>query len=75
MREMLDEKLARYEELERQMTDSEVQADSSRMSAVAREHGSLRGLVNKYRGFRKVIDEDPEENFRSIPRKQRACQR
>lgn len=60
MREMLDEKLARYQELERQMSDPEVQADSNRMSAVAREHGSLRSLANKYGEFRKVIDEIAE---------------
>ncbi len=72
MRDMLDEKLARFEELERQMSDPAVQADSGRISAVAREHGSLARLATKYRRFLAMNDEirqlremlgsdDPEE--------------
>ena len=72
MREMLDEKLSRFEDLEKQLSDPEVQADSNRMAAVAREHGSLAKLAGKYRKFSgtvKEIDEvremaqssDPEE--------------
>ncbi len=57
MREMLDEKLNRYEDLERQMSDPEVQTNSSKMAAVAREHGSLAKLATKYRRFRIVLDE------------------
>jgi len=57
MREMLDGKLARFEELERQMTDPEVLGNSARMSAVAREHGSLVRLVGKYRQLREVNKE------------------
>ncbi len=60
MREMLEEKLARFEELERQMSDPDVLGDSSRISAVAREHGSLVRLVNKYRAFKKVSEEIAE---------------
>ncbi len=51
MREMLDEKLARFNELERQMSVPEVVSDSSRIAAVAREHGSLAKLATKYRRF------------------------
>ena len=54
MRKMLEEKLARFEELENQMSDPEVLGNSNRISAVAREHGSLVRLVNKYRAFKKV---------------------
>jgi peptide chain release factor 1 len=54
MRQMLDEKLARFEELERQLADPEVLATPERMAAVAREHGSLGKLVTKYRRFRQV---------------------
>ena len=54
MREMLDEKLARFEELECQMGDPDVLANSSKLSAVAREHGSLMKLANKYRRFREI---------------------
>ena len=60
MREMLDEKLARFEELERQMLDPDVQANPSRMATVAREHGSLAKLATKYRAFRNVCDEISE---------------
>ena len=54
MRKMLEKKLARFEELESQMADPDVLGNSKRISAVAREHGSLVRLVNKYRAFKKV---------------------
>ena len=54
MREMLEEKLARFEELERMLSDPEVLADSTRMTAVAREHGGLGRLAKKIRDFKSV---------------------
>ena len=60
MREMLDEKLARFEHLENQMSDPEVLSNSSKMAAVAREHGSLAKLATKYRKFRQVLKEVDE---------------
>jgi len=60
MREMLDEKLKRFEELEAQLLDTEVQANSSKMAAVAREHGSLAKLATKYRRFQLTIAEIDE---------------
>ncbi|MEM8679338.1 MAG: PCRF domain-containing protein, partial [Planctomycetota bacterium] len=51
---MLDEKLSRFEELERQMTDADVLADSQKIAAVAREHGSLLKLASTYRRFRDI---------------------
>lgn len=57
MRELLDTKLARFEQLERDMLDPAVQADSGRMSAVAREHGSLAKLAGKYRHFKSVTQQ------------------
>ncbi|MBT6721612.1 MAG: peptide chain release factor 1, partial [Planctomycetaceae bacterium] len=39
MREMLEEKLARFTELEGMMMDPEVLGNSSKLAAVAREHG------------------------------------
>ena len=60
MRETLETKLARFEELERAMSDPKVLADSNRMAAVAREHGSLAKLVNRYRRFKQVSDEISE---------------
>src|SRR5262245_14208323 len=57
MRKMLEEKLARFEELERQLTDPAVLADSSKIAAVAREHGSLSKLASRYRRFKQLVDE------------------
>jgi peptide chain release factor 1 len=54
MREMLDGKLARFEELERQLVDPDVFGNSHRLAAVAREHGSLTKLAIQYRNFRKI---------------------
>jgi len=52
MRKMLDEKLTRFEELEQQLLDPAVQSNPGQMAAVAREHGSLAKLANKYRRFK-----------------------
>jgi len=49
MRDQLEEKLARFEELERAMADPAVLADQQRLAKVAREHGSLARLAGKYR--------------------------
>lgn len=51
MRDQLDAKLTRFEELERALLDPSVLADQGRMSAVAREHGTLARLALKYRQF------------------------
>ena len=53
MREMLEEKLARFEELEGMMIDPEVLGNSNKLAAVAREHGGLAKLVNLYRAVLK----------------------
>ncbi|MDO5309206.1 MAG: peptide chain release factor 1 [Planctomycetia bacterium] len=60
MRKLLDEKLARFEVLEKSMNDPEVLADSSKLAAVAREHGSLAKLCGKYRLFKKLNAEIEE---------------
>jgi peptide chain release factor 1 len=54
MRNLLEEKLARFEELEKQLLDPAVQANPARIAAAAREHGSLAKLAKKYRHFKKV---------------------
>ncbi|OYV82285.1 MAG: peptide chain release factor 1 [Planctomycetia bacterium 21-64-5] len=51
MRELLNEKLARFEELDRKLLDPAVLTNSSQMAAVARERGSLAKLATKYRHF------------------------
>jgi peptide chain release factor 1 len=49
MRDLLEEKLARFDELDRQLADP---ANVARMSTIARERGSLAKLANKYRRFK-----------------------
>lgn len=72
MREELDKKLARFEELERLLADPVNLVDSRKAAAIAREHGVLARLANKYRRFRQLNQEivevtqlsqseDPEE--------------
>ena len=51
MRDQLEAKLSRFVELERALVDPEVLADPARLSATAREHGSLARLALKVRGF------------------------
>jgi len=51
MRDELESKLARFQELERSLVDPEVLADQQRLSAVAREHGTLARLAGRYRQF------------------------
>ncbi|UUO08441.1 peptide chain release factor 1 [Blastopirellula sp. J2-11] len=57
MREMLEEKLSRFEFLEKQMSDPDVMGNSHQMATIAREHGSLAKLATKYRTFKNTIDE------------------
>jgi len=54
MRNMLEEKLTRFEELEDQLVDPAVLSDSNRMAHVAREHGSLAKLATKFRQFKEL---------------------
>ncbi|QDU95517.1 peptide chain release factor 1 [Lignipirellula cremea] len=54
MRDMLESKLKRFEELERMMLDPEIQTVSTKIAAVAREHGSIARMANKYRRFKKL---------------------
>lgn len=54
MRKQLEAKLQRFEELEKLLVDPEVLADSARMSAIYREHGSLAKLATKYRRFKEL---------------------
>jgi peptide chain release factor 1 len=54
MRELLEQKLARYDELERDLINPEVLSNPARITAVAREHGSLGKLAKKYRKFKQI---------------------
>ena len=51
MRDELEARLARFEELERALVDPDVLADPQRLSAAAREHGTLAKLATRYRQF------------------------
>lgn len=57
IRDTLEEKLNRYIELENEMMQPEIQADGVRFSAVAREHGGLAKIAQKYREFKRMTDE------------------
>ncbi len=72
MRDMLESKLKEFEELEKQMADPAVLANSAKMADVARRHGSLARLATRYRKFKDICGEleevrkmaagnDPEE--------------
>ena len=52
MRDQLDLTLARFEALEKQLLDPDVQVNGAQMAAVSREHGSLAKLATKYRKFK-----------------------
>ncbi len=60
MRDLLENKLKRFEELEGQLIDPDVLSVSSKLAAVAREHGSLAKLATKYRRFKEICDEIAE---------------
>ncbi len=51
LRKTLDEKLDRFEALEKQLVDPDVLSNPARVAAAAREHGSLAKLAKKYRRF------------------------
>ena len=54
MRKLLDEKLHRFEALEKQLVDPQVLVNPAMLSAVAREHGSLARLATKYRRLKEL---------------------
>jgi peptide chain release factor 1 len=51
LRGELDEKLARFEQLERALVDPAVLSDQQKLSAAAREHGTHARLALRYRQF------------------------
>jgi peptide chain release factor 1 len=57
---MLDEKLSRFEELEKQLVDPDVLSHASRVATAAREHGTLAKLAKKYRRFQALNSEITE---------------
>ncbi len=57
IRDTLEQKLSRFEQLENDLSDPVVLADGSRMSATAREHGGLAKLATKYREYKRLSEE------------------
>ena len=51
MRKFLEEKLARFEELDKLLVDPVVLADGPRMAQLAREHGSIAKVATAYRNL------------------------
>ena len=62
MREILEQQLARFEELERLMVDPEVLARSNYLAQLAREHGSMAKQATKYRRFKQLNAQIAEAN-------------
>src|SRR4029079_19065449 len=54
MRELLEQKLQRYEQLEQDLMNPDVLSNPARITSVAREHGSLGKLAKKYRKFKEI---------------------
>ncbi|MDO4575386.1 MAG: peptide chain release factor 1 [Planctomycetia bacterium] len=54
LHEMLEEKLHRFEVLEREMVDPVVLQDTAKLVDVAREHGSIAKLATCYRNFKNL---------------------
>jgi len=50
----LDEKLARYAELETQLGDPAVLSNTARLVAISKEKGQLEGIVDRYRQFQRA---------------------
>jgi len=62
MRDDLEKKLARFEEIEMMLTDQSVLSDSSKLGVLARERGSLAKLAGKYKQFKDLNDQIAEAN-------------
>jgi peptide chain release factor 1 len=60
MRELLETKLSRFEQLEKDLVDPEVLGNPSRLAQTVREHGSLVRLATKYRRFKSIVDQISE---------------
>lgn len=54
MRELLEQNLRRFQELEQQLIDPQVLSSPGRVSAIAREHGALAKVATKYRRMKEL---------------------
>jgi peptide chain release factor 1 len=62
MRDELEKKLARFEEIERMLVDPEVFNNSNKLAALSRERGSLAKVVVKYKQFKDLNRQIAEVN-------------
>ncbi|HEY5503834.1 MAG TPA: PCRF domain-containing protein, partial [Sedimentisphaerales bacterium] len=53
----LTELEARFDELQKQMENPDIACDSTKLIALAKEQGKLKGLVAKYRDYKKAAAE------------------
>jgi peptide chain release factor 1 len=52
---ILDDLDARYQEIERQISDPALARETARLVALSKERGKIRLLVSKYRDYRKIV--------------------
>lgn len=62
MKEFLEQKLARFEELEKALQDPAILADGQKMALVAREHGSIAKVATAYRTLLQYNQQIQEAN-------------
>lgn len=62
MRDDLEQKLARYEEIDKLLMDPEVLGNGARLTALSRERGSLAKLAGKYKQFKDLNRQIAETN-------------
>ncbi|MBS0211520.1 MAG: peptide chain release factor 1 [Planctomycetes bacterium] len=62
IREELDKKLDRYEEIDRLLIDPAVLSDSNKLAALSRERGSLNKVASKYKRFKDLVQQIAEAN-------------
>ncbi|MBL9084533.1 MAG: PCRF domain-containing protein, partial [Planctomycetales bacterium] len=62
MRDDLEQKLARYEEIDKLLMDPEVLGNGARLTALSRERGALAKLAGKYKQFKDLNRQIAETN-------------
>lgn len=62
MRDDLEKKLARFEEIDRLLIDPEVLANGQKLAALSKERGSLAKLAGKYKQFKDLNTQIAEAN-------------
>ncbi len=77
----LDELDGRYGEIEKQLSDTAIAADSAKLIALSKEQGKLKSIVTKYRQYKKTVagikdakdileDSGAEEEFKALAKEE-----